>query len=306
MSGEPLIVQNGELVPYGQATAHVMSPAMRYGLNVFEGLRAYWNASENELYVFRLQEHLERLAQSMKLLRFAPDFDASELGPQLLDLLRANKVKEACHIRMSAYLDGDGEHHVTGPVSYFIASKVRPRSEKTATGIRCAVSSWVRLADSAMPPRIKCGANYVNARLARFQALHDGYDDALLLNEHGKVGEGPGACVFLVRHGRLITPDITSGILESITRDTMIALARDAGIDVVERTVDRTELYAADEMFVAGSAAEVLPVVSIDGVDVGAGGVGQMTKSLRDAYFSAVTGDSHRDKGWLAPVYGSA
>ncbi|MCE2519249.1 MAG: branched-chain amino acid transaminase [Alphaproteobacteria bacterium] len=306
MSTEPLIVLNGDLVPYGQATAHVMSPAMRYGLNVFEGLRAYWNAGENELHVFRLQDHLGRLAQSMKLLRFAPTFNVAELGPQLLDLLRANEIKDACHIRMSAYLDGDGEHHVSGPVSYFIASRVQPRSEKAVTGIRCAVSSWVRMADSAMPPRIKCGANYVNARLARFQALHDGYDDALLLNEHGKVGEGPGACVFLVRHGQLVTPDITSGILESITRDTMMALARDVGINVVERTVDRTELYAANEMFVAGSAAEVLPVVSVDGIELGDGRVGPATKALQAAYFSAVTGDSHRDKGWLTPVYGSA
>ena len=306
MSSEPLIVVNGDLVPYGQATAHVMSPAMRYGLNVFEGLRAYWNADDSELYVFRLQEHLDRLDQSMKLLRFAPTFDVADLEPQLLDLLRANEIKDACHIRMSAYLDGDGEHHVTGPVSYFIASKVRPRSDKTATGIRCAVSSWVRMADSAMPPRIKCGANYVNARLARFQALHDGYDDALLLNENGKVGEGPGACVFLMRHGQLVTPDITSGILESITRDTMMMLARELGIDIIERTVDRTELYAADEMFVAGSAAEVLPVVSVDGIELGDGGVGSATKTLQAAYFAAVTGDSHRDKGWLTPVYGSA
>ena len=193
------MIVNGELVPFADATVHLMSPAMRYGLNVFEGLRAYWNPAEQQLYVFRLQEHLQRLKQSMKLLRFDAGFTTDEVGAATLSLLRANEVKEICHIRASAYLDGEGEHHVTGPVSYFVAAKTRPRSAKTESGIRCRVSSWHRMADNAMPPRIKCGANYVNARLARLEAHHDGYDDALMLNAAGRVAEGPGACVFMVR-----------------------------------------------------------------------------------------------------------
>ena len=300
------MIVNGELVPYADATVHLMSPGMRYGLNVFEGLRAYWNEDHRQLYVFRLREHLRRLSQSMKLLRFAPLFTIDEVAAATLRLLRANQVRDVCHIRISAYLDGEGEHHVAGPVSYFVAAKLRPRSANTATGIRCRVSTWTRLADNTMPPRIKCGANYVNARLARYEAHQDGYDDAVMLNAAGRVAEGPGACIFMVRHGSLLTPPVTKGILESITRDTVIELARDLGIAMVERSIDRTELYAGDELFMAGSAAEVLPVIEVDGVAVGEGRVGETTARLRDAYFDCVEGKTDIDKNWLSAVYPEA
>ena len=195
---------------------------------------------------------------------------------------------------------------MSGPVSYFVAAKLRPRLPTTATGIRCRVSTWVRMADNAMPPRIKCGANYVNARLARYEAHHDGYDDALMLNAAGRVAEGPGACVFMVRRGVLVTPPITEGILESITRDTLIELAKDLGVAMEERVIDRTELYARDELLMAGSAAEVLPVTEVDGVEIGAGRVGEITTSLQSAYFASVTGESNTNKGWLSPVYPSS
>lgn len=161
------------------------------------------------------------------------------------------------------------------------------------------------MSDNSLPPRIKCGANYANARLARFQAQADGYDDAIMLNEVGKVGEGPGACLFMFRRGALVTPDLSSGILESITRDTILELARLAGLTVEERSIDRTELYAADEVFLAGSAAEVLPVTSVDRISVGNGTVGPITRDLQTAYFEAVEGRSNRDKDWLTPVYGA-
>jgi len=297
------MIVNGRLVDYPEATVHLMSPALRYGLNVFEGLRAYWNETEQQLYVFRLQEHLQRLSQSMKLLRFDPQFETEEVAENTFELLRANTVREQCHLRISAYIEGDGEHHVSGPVSYFVAAKIRPRSPKTKTGIRCRISTWVRMADSAMPPRIKCGANYVNARLARYEAHHDGYDDAIMLNGAGRVAEGPGACVFMVRRGALVTPPITDGILESITRDTLIELATDNGITVVERSIDRTELYACDELFMAGSAAEVLPVTEVDGVAVGDGQVGAITTLLQDVYFATVIGQTNSNKAWLCSVY---
>ena len=158
---------NGALVPYAEATVHLMSPAVRYGLNVFEGLRAYWSDNDQQLYVFRLTEHLERLAQSMKVLRFNPEFSMATVAEDTLALLRANKLRETGHLRVNAYLDGEGDHHVTGPVSYCIAARPRPRSEKIEGGIRCRVSTWTRINDNSMPPRVKCGANYVNARLAR-------------------------------------------------------------------------------------------------------------------------------------------
>lgn len=297
------MIVNGKTVPFEQATVHLMSPAMRYGLNVFEGLRGYWNDDEKQLYVFRLQEHLERFDQSIRLLRFKAEFDMDMIGAATLDLLRADNHRANCHIRTTAYLDGIGEHHVTGPVSWMVYAGPRPRGKKVSTGIAAHVSTWRRMSDNALPPRIKCGANYANARLARFQAQIDGYDDAIMLNDEGKVGEGPGACIFLVRKGKLITPSVTSGILESITRDTVLQLANDRGLAIEERSVDRTELYASDEAFFAGSAAELLPITSVDRMALGSGNVGPITAQLQKDYFDAVEGRANVEKGWLTPVW---
>ena len=297
------IVQNGHLVGYETAMAHVMSPALKYGLSVFEGLRAYWNDDEKQLYVFRLQEHTERLFQSMKLLRFEPAFGPDAINDLTLELLRRNDVRSAAHIRTIAYLDGKGEHIVPGPVSYAISALVRPRSAQVERGIRCQISAWTRISDTAMPPRIKTGGNYVNSRLARYQAKHDGYDEAILLNGAGKVAESPGCCIFLRRRDELITPDVTSGILESITRETVMDLAREKDIRVTERAVDKTELYAAQEIFLVGSAAEILPVTDVDGIAIGSGAPGAVTKDLQNAYFDAVTGKDGANRGWLTGVY---
>jgi branched-chain amino acid aminotransferase len=277
------IVLNGSLIPYEEATTHVMSPAVKYGLSVFEGLRAYWDSRDQELYVFRLQDHTDRLMQSMKLLRFHHAFDGDEINRMTIDLLRQNKVREAAHIRTTAYLDGKGEQQAKTPVSYAISALEKPRTAKIERGIRCQVSSWMRMADNVMPPRIKCGGNYVNGRLARYQAIQDGYDEAIILNTLGKVAEGPGTCIFFVRNGELVTPDLASGILESITRDTVIRLAKEA--DMV------------------GSAAELVPVVDIDGITIGAGARGPITSQLQQAYFETVTGQRSSPEGWLTPVY---
>ncbi|EJN06740.1 branched-chain amino acid transaminase [Phyllobacterium sp. YR531] len=297
------MVVNGTTVPFADATVHLMSPAMRYGLNVFEGLRGYWNDDERQLYIFRLQEHLERFDQSIRLLRFKAEFRMDAIADATLGLLRADNHRANCHIRTTAYLDGIGEHHVTGPVSWMVYAGPRPRGKKVESGIAAHVSTWRRMSDNALPPRIKCGANYANARLARFQAQIDGYDDAIMLNDEGKVGEGPGACIFIVRKNKLITPSVTSGILESITRDTILTLAQDRGISIEERAVDRTELYASDEAFFAGSAAEVLPIISIDRLPVGSGAVGPVTSLLQKDYFDAVEGRGNLEKSWLTPVW---
>jgi len=280
-----------------------MSPAVKYGLSVFEGLRAYWSEAHGELFVFRLQDHTDRLLQSMKLLRFEPGFGGSEINEMTLELLRRNEVRAAAHIRTTAYLDGMGEQQAKGPVSYSISAIEKPRASRTEKGIRCQVSSWMRMADNVMPPRVKCGGNYVNGRLARYQAIQDGYDEAIILNTLGKVAEGPGTCIFFVRRGRLVTPDLASGILESITRETVLTLAAELEIETSERMVDRTELYAADEVFMVGSAAELVPVVDIDGVVIGDGRRGPVTARLQQAYFDAVTGVGTPRDGWLTPVY---
>lgn len=296
-------VLNGEVVPYESATTHIMSPAVKYGLSVFEGLRCYWSDEDDELYVFRLQDHTDRLLQSMRLLRFAHTFDGTEINRMTLELLRRNEVRSTAHIRVTAYIDGKGEQQATGPISYAISALEKPRTSRTEKGMRCQVSAWVRMADNVMPPRIKCGGNYVNGRLARFQAIQDGYDEAIILNSLGKVAEGPGTCIFLVRHGQLITPDLASGILESITRDSVLVLAKEHGFTTVERMVDKTELYAADEVFMVGSAAELVPVTDIDGLTIGSGQRGPVTAALQQAYFDAVTGLGPRRPGWLTPTY---
>jgi branched-chain amino acid aminotransferase len=304
--GNPqFIVLNGKVVDYDAATTHVMSPAVKYGLSVFEGLRAYWSDADEELYVFRLQDHTDRLMQSMKLLRFEPAFGAAEINAMTLELLRRNNVRSAAHIRTTAYVDGKGEQQAKGPISYAISALAKPRAARTAKGIRCQVSAWARMADNVMPPRIKCGGNYVNGRLARYQAIQDGYDEAIILNSLGKVAEGPGTCIFHVRRGELITPDLASGILESITRDSVLVLADALGIKTTERMVDKTELYAADEVFMVGSAAELVPVVDIDGISIGGGQPGPVTARLQQAYFDAVTGIGSPRPGWLTPTFKS-
>jgi branched-chain amino acid aminotransferase len=299
---EPLsefIVVNGELVAFERGTTHLMSAGVRYGLNVFEGLRGYWIEGARVISVFRIADHMERFWQSMRLLRFEPQFTPEQVTNSLTRLIAEGGLRENCHIRVSAYLDGYGDHSATGPVSYFVSALALPRSSATMSGIRCAVSSWTRVADSSIPPRIKTGASYVNVRLARLQAKQDGYDDAILLNLAGKVAEGPGAAIFLVRKGKLITPDITSGVLESITRDTIISLAKERGISVEERPVDRTELYAASEIFFAGTAAEVVPIIDVDGIPVGEGQIGDITAQLQKDYYEVVGGKANRQKDWL-------
>lgn len=296
------MVQNGKLIPYESAVVHVMSPAVKYGLSVFEGLRAYKSEADGKVYVFRLQEHTERLFQSMKLLRFEPTFYENEINQMTLEILRRNGVKAAAHIRTIAYLDGKGEQQVRKPVSYSISTLEKARSANIAEGYRCQVSAWTRINDVTMPPRIKCGGNYVNGRLARFQAIHDGYNDAIQLNSSGKVAEAPGACLFLVRRGELVTPDVASGILESITRDTVLQLARDYGLPVQERQVEKTELYVASEVFLVGSAAEIVPVINIDGIAIGSGQRGPITERLQEGYFQAVAGSYGKERGWLTEI----
>ncbi|HRF07073.1 MAG TPA: branched-chain amino acid transaminase [Xanthobacteraceae bacterium] len=298
------IVQNGDFVPYESATVHVMSPAVKYGLSVFEGLRAYKSEADGTVYAFRLQEHTERLFQSMRLLRFEPAFTPEEINEKTVELLRRVGVQSAAHIRTTAFIDGKGEQQARKPIGYSISVLEKARKPNTSKGIRCQVSAWTRIDDTSMPPRIKCGGNYVNGRLARFQAIQDGYDEAIQLNTAGKVAEAPGACLFAVRRGVVSTPDVASGILEGITRDSVMEIAASNGWKVQERQIEKTELYASDEVFLTGSALELVPVVDIDGIKIGTGQRGPITEKLQQGYFEAVCGPYGRERGWLTPVPG--
>jgi len=300
------LLMNGELVAYADAKVHVLSTAFKYGATVFEGLRAYWNDETGELYGFRFKEHFGRLLQSMHILRMASPLDVDGYTADLLRLVRANSLREDQHMRVSTFVDADdGGLASFEPISVSMAALPMTRYF-SKPGLDVQISSWTRISDATMPPRIKAVPNYHNSRLALLQARADGYDDAILLSHDGKVTEGPGYAIFMVRGNRLITPPVTSGILESVTRDSVMVLAAEAGLQVVERDIDRTELYIADELFFCGSAAEVTPILTVDRLKVGGGTVGGRTRLLQDAYLETVRGQRPDTHGWLTPIYAGA
>ena len=295
------IWMNGRLVSQDQATLPVDTAAMFYGTNVFEGLRAYWNEADGELYCFRLQEHFTRLRESMKMMRFTVPYSDVDLYEAVREVLTGNEILEDVHMHLVAYVTGAGMD-ATSPTGLYI--NPRRRGRISDGGLRCCVSSWLRTSDNAIPIRLKCGANYQNGRLALLQAKADGYDAPILLNQHGHVAEGTGATFFMARKGRLVTPPISSDILESITRETLIEeICPALGLDVVEREIDRTELYVADEAFFCGSGYEITPIVSIDRFPLGEGKVGGTTQRLLTAYMSVVRGVDARFPEWRTPTY---
>jgi branched-chain amino acid aminotransferase len=301
------IWMNGELVPQAQAVLPVDSAAVFYATNVFEGLRAYWNDADEELYCFRLEEHFTRLRESMKMMRFTIPYSNDDLYEAVREVLRGNDIHEDIHMHMVAYVLGSGQD-VTEPTGLYINPRRRGRMTAPGKGLRCCVSSWTRTSDNAIPIRLKCGANYQNARLATLQAKADGYDSPIFLNQQGKVAEGTGASFFMVRKGKIVTPTITNDILESITRTTLIEeiCPHLLGLEVVERDIDRTELYVADEAFFCGSGYEITPITSIDRFAVGDGQVGAMTQQVLEAYMSLVRGVDRRYPEWRTPMYHKA
>lgn len=294
-----LVYFNDDFVPWAEATLHVYSPAVKYGAGVFEGIRGYWSDADECMHLFRVADHLRRLEYSQKMMRFDRLFTADEIAAPLIELIRRNEFRESVHIRPTVYVDGAGESAAQGPVDVFIVAIPRGTPEHVHTGCRVQVSSWQRSSDLAMPSRVKANANYNNARFAAIQANVDGYDTALMLNARGQVAEGPGMCIFIVRGGVPTTPSVTSNILESITRATLIDLLRDQlGLTSVEREIDRSELYDAEEAFFCGTLWEITPITEFDGIPVGDGKIGPVTKKLQRAYFDLVTGIAPDPHGW--------
>lgn len=299
---------DGEVVKWEDARIHVSAETVLRGANIFEGMRAYWNADERQLYIFRNGDHLRRLRQSAKIMRMSIPYSDDQLTQAFIQLIRANRFADNVHFRPVVYFD-TGESNAWDPseirTGVFVLAFSRPPSPASKSGIQSCVSSWRRNSDNASPSRIKAAGNYHNSRLAHVDARIKGFGMPIMLNDRGEVAEGPSSCFMMVRDGRVITPPSTADILESITRDTLIELCRDVlGVDVVERDIDRSELYIADEAFFCGSGAEVLPIVGIDRYPVGDGAVGPLTKKIQDLYFKIAVDKAGRYARWLLPVYG--
>lgn len=295
----------GDIVNVNDAKINVLAPTSQFGLNVFEGIPCYWNEEEQQLYAFRLDEHYDRLLRSAKLLQLDCKYTKEDFRKAFIDVIKANEYEENLSVRQTLFVDGFGSWGSDSPVDMFIAPIPRGRTsaEYNKKGLNVCITSWRRISDETLSPRIKCGANYINSRVGQREALRNGYDTCLFLNEVGKVSEGPGSCFFIIKNGTVITPRLTDSVLESITRDTVIKIAVNKGLKVVERTIDRTELYICDEAFLCGSAMEMTSVLSIDKYVIGNGEAGQITKELHKTYLDIVRGKIDEFKDWVTPIY---
>lgn len=300
-----LIWYKGEVMNVNDAKINILAPTAQFGLNVFEGIPCYWNDEQKQLYAFRLNDHYDRLLRSARLIQLDCPYSKADMERALKAAVKANEYDENLSVRQTLFVDGFGSWGSEGPVDMFVAPIPRGRTsaEYNKKGLHTCVTSWRRISDTTLSPRIKCGANYINSRVGQREALRNGYDTCLFLNDAGKVSEGPGSCFFMVVKGTLVTPMLTDSVLESITRDTVIQLAKQNGIPVVERTVDRTELYTCDEAFLCGSAMEITPVLSVDRYTVGNGETGEITHKLHKAYLDAAMGKNETFLDWLTPIY---
>lgn len=300
------IWHNGRFIRWEEATIHVLSHVVSYGTSVFEGIRCYSTPSGPA--VFRLHEHVRRLVDSAKIYRIENlGFSAGELAAAMLELVRVNKM-DSCYIR-PIVLRGYGEMGVNplkNPIEVYIACWSWGKylgDEALAEGVDVCVSSWNRIAPNTLPALAKAGANYMNSQLVKMEALANGYSEGIALDANGYVSEGSGENIFVVRDGRIHTPPLGASVLPGITRDTVLTLARELDIPVVETIVPREMLYIADEVFFSGTAAEITPIRSIDRIPVGKGRRGPVAEKLQKEFFAIINGtrpDQHR---WLSPVH---
>ncbi len=296
----------GKFVPIEEANINIQTNSFHYGTAVFEGIRAYWNEKKKQLFGLFVKEHYERMLRNCKILNLEVLLSADELTEITVELLRKCQHREDTYIR---------------PIAYFADLKISPKLVGYRTevaiytlplgdyldlskGLKAKTSSWHRINDAMIPARCKVAGAYVNSAFAKTEALMHGYDEAIMLNPDGTVAEGSGENLFIVRNGKLITPPSSSNILEGITRNAVIEIARnELGIEVEERPILRSEIYVADEAFFTGTAAQVAPIVQVDHVVIGSGEIGKITKQLQTIYFSIVKGENEKYAHWLTPVY---
>ena len=294
----------GRIVPFAEATVSIATHALHYGTGCFEGIRAYWNADEEQLYALKMSEHYARFLQSCAMVHIDCPHTVEDLTSITRDLLRRNAFRQDVYIRPLGYKASrvikvglDGLRDEIAILAAAMGNYV------SVDGLRVEVSTWQRTSDNAIPARSKLTGGYVNIALAASGAHRNGCDEALLLNAHGHVSEGSGSNVFIWRRGALSTPPVSDDILEGITRDVVMELAAAEGIPVIERPIDRSELYVADEVFLTGTGAQVAPVTVIDGRPVGTGLIGPVATRLKAAFFRAVRGQDARFREWLTPIY---
>lgn len=295
---------DGQFLPDEEAKISVRTHALMYGTSVFEGIRGYWNEEESKIYIFRMKEHYERMARSCRIMFMQMPHTVEEYCNITKELIQKNKPTEDTYIRPSIYKKGYtiGPKLIDNPDGTIIFTTPLGQYVDIHKGLHVCVSSWRRLVDLTIPPRAKIAGSYCNAALIISEAKKSGFDEAITITEAGKVGEGSAMNLFVVRNGKLITTRTTDDILEGITRETIIIIAKDLGIDVEVRPLDRTELYISDEAFFCGTGAQVSPITMVDHRPVGDGKTGPITKKLQDLYFNIVRGKIDKYKHWCTPV----
>ncbi len=299
----PLAYFDHHFLPLENATVSIAAHALNYGTGCFEGIRAYHNAQEDQLYIFRLREHYQRFARSCQIMRIDPEHSVSEMVDLTLELLARQDFHEDVYIRPLAF-KADPVIKVTleGISDKFGVFAVPLGDYLPTSGIHVMVSAWRRLEDNAIPSRAKVTGSYVNTALAVTDAHLAGFDDAIFLTESGHVAEGSAANLFMVRDGHLVTPDISENILEGITRQTVAEIAADLGIATQTRAIDRSELYVAEELFLCGTGVQISPITRIDHRTVGEGNVGEVTSKIQQRYGEAVRGMSPAYRRWVTLV----
>src|ERR1041384_2000432 len=301
--GAEFIWFDGKFVKWEEATIPVMSHVLHYGTSVFEGIRAYF--AKNNLYIFRLKDHMERLHRSARVYSFALNYSAKELCDATIDLLRRVSIKESCYIRPLTFVGIHGiDLNITKDSPTHTVIIIFPFAKYfKGEGIKACVSSWRRIHDTSTPPMAKAAGNYLNSILATQESRNNGYNESILLDTEGNVSEAAGENIFIVRNKKIYTPFTAFSVLEGITRDSAMTIARNMGYELAERPIVRTELYMADEVFLTGTAAEIIAVSNIDGFQIGDGREGPGKRSIREMYTKIVSAEIKDYLGWLTPVW---
>lgn len=294
----------GEIVPIEDAKISIMTQVVNYGIGAFGGIRAYWNEEREQLYAFRLDDHYRRFLNSTKLFNTSLPYKVEDLKTITLNLLRKEGYREDAYVRPLVINATEDITPRLYDADFQFTCFTKALGNYIQLEVKVCTSSWRRLDDNIIPSRGKVTGGYVNSALAKSEAHWNGYDDAIVLNQDGHVAEGSAMNLFIVRDGRLHTPGVSDNILEGITRKTVIELAKnELGLEVIERSLDRSELYIADEVFFCGTGAQVAGVAQIDHRPIGSGKMGPISKQLQDRYFSIVRGRDPKYMHWLTPVY---